>query len=229
MPKNPDHNPDPAAKPKTNPETTTTETTTTETSTTETIPFMVVEDTQTMQVLASPVRWEILDAVSALGECSAAQIAEFTARARTSLYPHIQQLVESELIYETTTRLMGKRYEQLYKPKATMIGTRFNQNDPDNLDYHNTYANALARMLARKHKRASTLPDVNPRTQSRNHHCGGHSVWVDEQQLEQLNTMIDDIWKFCEQSRPGKNKQLMHLGLFLSRHTPKSTSTDKSK
>ena len=187
----------------------------------ETVPFFVVEDTETMQALANPVRWEVLDAASALGECSAAEIAEFTARARTSLYPHIQQLVEYGLLLETGTRLMGKRYEQLYKPRATMIGTRFNQDDPENLDYHTTFANALTRLMARKYERAGKEPGVQPRTDQRNHHCGGHCVWVDDTQLATLNKMIDDIWQFCESSRPAEGKQLMHLGLFLSRHIPK--------
>tara|TARA_R110000868_G_scaffold119469_2_gene316873 strand:- start:181239 stop:181853 length:615 start_codon:yes stop_codon:yes gene_type:complete len=188
----------------------------------QTVPFFVVEDTKTMKALASPVRWEILDTMGALGECSAADIAQYTARARTSLYPHIQDLVSCGLIYETGTRLMGKRYEQLYRPKAVMIGTRFNQNDQENLDYHTTFANALARLMARKHERAANEPGANPRTDQRNHHCGGHSVWVDEQQLAKLNTMIDDIWEFCESSHPGEGKQLMHVGLFLSRHIPKT-------
>ncbi|MBO6512407.1 MAG: helix-turn-helix transcriptional regulator [Phycisphaerales bacterium] len=195
----------------------------------ETLPFFIVEDIETMQILASPARWEVLDATSALGECSAAEIAEFTARARTSLYPHIQKLVECGLIYETGTRLMGKRYEQLYRPKAVMIGTRFNQDDQDNLDYHADFANALARQMARKHIRAASEKGVNPRTQQRNHHCGGHSVWVDDKQLAKLNSMIDEIWKFCENSRPGEGKQLLHLGLFMSRHLPKEKKSSRKK
>jgi len=188
----------------------------------QTIPLFVVEDTKTMQALANPIRWEILDAVSALQECSVAQIAEFTARARTSLYPHIQRLIECGLIFESGTRLMGKRYEQLYKPRAFTIGTRFNQDDPDNLDYHATFAKALARLLSRKHLKSAKEPGANPRTDQRNHHCGGHSVWVNKEQLAKLNTMIDELWDFCESSRPGEDKQLLHLGLFLSRHIPKS-------
>ncbi len=187
----------------------------------ETIPFYVVEDIETMRTLSNPVRWEILDTIGAIGECSAADISKYTARARTSLYPHIQQLVEVGLIYETGTRLMGKRYEQLYRPKARLIGTRIDQDDPENLDYHTTFANALARMLARRHERAAREPGVNPRTKQRNHHCGGHSVWVDKDQLAKLNEMIDGIWEFCENSSPGPDKQLMHIGLFLSRHIPK--------
>ncbi len=187
----------------------------------ETVPFYVVEDIETMRALSNPVRWEILDTIGAIGECSAADISEYTARARTSLYPHIQQLVERGLIYETGTRLMGKRYEQLYRPKARLIGIRFDQDDPENLDYHTTFANALARMLARRHDQAARAPGVNPRTENRNHHCGTHSVWVDKDQLVKLNTMIEEIWKICQNSKPGEDKQLMHIGMFLTRHVPK--------
>jgi len=187
----------------------------------ETIPFYIVEDTTTMQALANPVRWEILDAAAALGECSAADIAEFLARARTSLYPHIQKLVECGLLLETDTRLIGKRYEQLYRPLAIMIGTRFNQDDPENLGYHTAFAKSLSRLMARKYERGAHDPDVNPRTDQRNHHCGGHSVWVDQKQLAELNGLIDQIWDFCNDSGPADDKQLVHIGLFLSRHLPK--------
>ena len=192
----------------------------------ETVPLFVVEDVSTMQALSNPVRWDILDSVGALGECSAADIAEFTGRARTSLYPHIQQLVEYGLIYETGTRLMGKRYEQLYRPKATNIGTRVDQANPDNVEYHINFANSLARLLARKHQHAAQEPGLEPRTEKRNHHCGGISVWVDQKQLAKLNSMIEDIWNLCENSHPGGDKQLLHLGLFLSRHVSKSKDSE---
>ena len=58
----------------------------------------VIYDAQTMWVLASPIRVEVLNAVCTLEECSVAEIAEFTGRSRTSLYPHIEQLVDAGLI-----------------------------------------------------------------------------------------------------------------------------------
>ena len=83
----------------------------------------VIYESEDMWVLASPIRVEVLNAVCALAECSAADVAAFTGRSRTSLYPHIEQLAEAGLILETDVRLAGKRYEQLYQPIARTVGT----------------------------------------------------------------------------------------------------------
>ncbi len=83
----------------------------------------VIYDSQEMWVLSSPIRVDVLNAACALGECSVAEIADRTGRTRTSLYPHIEQLVEAGLLIEGETRLAGKRYEQLYTPIARNVGT----------------------------------------------------------------------------------------------------------
>jgi len=173
-----------------------------------------LEDAKTLSVLTNPVRWEILGALMALDECSAADIARFTARSRTSIYPHLQKLIEAGLVLEAGTQLMGKRYEQQYRPCATTIHTKFNQDDPENLDFHITFAKALARFMARKYEHAANAPSADPRGDTRNLHCGSHTAWVNKEQLATLNAMINEIWKFCDSTKPAEDTQLLHISLF---------------
>lgn len=173
-----------------------------------------IDDPKTLQVLANPVRWEILGAIMTLDECSAAEIANLTARSRTSIYPHIQKLLDADLVIESGTRLMGKRYEQLYKPCARNIRTKFNKDDPDNLEFHITFAKALSRFLARRYEQAANDPSANPRSDQRNIHTGCHTAWVNKEELAELNKHINAIWEFCHKTAPGADKQLIHIGLF---------------
>jgi len=94
---------------------------------------VVLYDPEKMWVLASPIRVDVLNAVCSLEECSVADIASFTGRSRTSLYPHIEQLLGAGLILEADQRLSGKRYEQLYRPIARSVATKHNSKDPDNV------------------------------------------------------------------------------------------------
>ena len=175
-----------------------------------------IEDPAILQVLANPVRWEILGAIMTLDEGSAAEIAKFTARSRTSIYPHIQKLIDADLVLEAGTRLMGKRYEQLYKPCANNILMVFNKEDPKNLEFHITFAKSLSRFLARRYEQAAKDPDANPRSDQRNIHAGSNTAWVNDEELAQLNKHINAIWDICNNSTPGEGKQLIQIGLFQS-------------
>ncbi len=182
----------------------------------------VIYDADKMWVLASPIRVEVLNAVCALEQCSVADIASFTGRSRTSLYPHIEQLLTAGLILGGEQRLAGKRYEQLYRPIAKSVATRHNSKDPDNVAYHQAYGNAVGRMMARLHERATASPDAVVRGPNRDTHAGIYSAWVDDEALAEINAMLGRLWKICEQSHPGQGRRLVNIGVFLAPDRRKS-------
>lgn len=176
----------------------------------------VIYDSEDMWVLASPIRVEVLNAVCALAECSAADIAAFTGRSRTSLYPHIEQLVEAGLILETDVRLAGKRYEQLYQPIARTVGTKHNLDDAENVAYHQAYGNAVGRLMARLHERATADPDAVVRGPLRDTNAGIASAWVDDESLAEINELVERIWEQCRTTQPGEGKRLVNIGIMLA-------------
>lgn len=176
----------------------------------------VIYDPQEMWVLASPIRVEVLNAVCGLEECSVAEIASFTGRSRTSLYPHIDQLVEAGLLIESNVRLAGKRYEQLYRPIARTVGTKHNSKDPDNVAYHQAYGNAVGRLIARLHERATANPDAVVRGPQRDTNAGIHAAWVNDETLEELNELIERIWDICRTSQPNEDSRLINIAVMLA-------------
>jgi DNA-binding transcriptional ArsR family regulator len=176
----------------------------------------VIYDAKTMWILASPIRVDVLSATCALEECSVAEIAEFTGRSRTSLYPHIEQLVDAGLLIEGKKRLAGKRYEQLYTPIARSVATKHNIKDPDNVAYHQAYGNAVGRLMSRLHERATASPESTVRGPSRDTHVGIFGAWVDDDSLEEVNELIDRLWDLCRNSHPGEDKRLVNIGIMLA-------------
>lgn len=176
----------------------------------------VIYNAEKMWVLSSPIRVDVLNAVCALQECSVADIAAFTGRTRTSLYPHIEQLLEAGLIVESEKRLAGKRYEQLYRPIARTVATKHNIKDPDNVAYHQAYGNAVGRLMARLHERATASPDSVVRGPARDTHAGIFSAWVEDASLEEINTLVQRLWEICRDSHPGEGKRLVNLGIMMA-------------
>ncbi|MDF1809512.1 MAG: helix-turn-helix domain-containing protein [Phycisphaerales bacterium] len=176
----------------------------------------IIYDPSEMWVLSSPIRVEVLNTVCGLEECSAAQIAAFTGRSRTSLYPHIEQLVEAGLLIESDVRLAGKRYEQLYRPIARTVATKHNSKDPENVAYHQAYGNAVGRLMARLHERATGHPEAVVRGELRDTNAGIHTAWVDDDDLKEINSLIERIWEISRNSEPSENKRLINVGIMIA-------------
>lgn len=178
--------------------------------------YHVITDPETMRVLAAPARLEILDAACVLGVCSAGEIAQMTGRTRTSLYPHLGQLLDAGLLLDAGTRPAGKRHEQLYRPVARQINIRHNSADPENVAFHAAYGKTICRQLARVHERATRHPDIVPRGVFRDTHCGAQTAWVDQETLAEINRHINRIWELCRRSEPGERKRLVQIGVVVA-------------
>lgn len=176
----------------------------------------VIYDAKDMWVLASPIRVEILNAACALGVCSVAEIALFTGRSRTSLYPHIEQLKGAGLIADSEVRLAGKRYEQLYQPIARTVATKHNSNDPENVAYHQAYGNAVGRLMSRMHERATANPSAIVRGPHRNTFAGIQAAWVDDESLEQINAHLQSVWEIIGASQPREGARLINIGIMMA-------------
>lgn len=177
--------------------------------------YHVITDAKTMAVLIAPARLEILDAACVLGVCSAGDIAEMTGRSRTSLYPHIEQLLAAGLLLDAGTRPAGNRYEQLYKPVARQINMRHDSSDPENVANHAAYGKSICRQLARVFERATRHPDIRPRGAHRDTHCGAQTAWVDDATLAEINQHINRIWELCRHSEPAAGKRLVQIGVVV--------------
>lgn len=182
----------------------------------KTAEYHVITDPKAMWALAAPARLEILDAACVLGVCSAGEIASMTGRSRTSLYPHIETLVGAGLLLDAGTRPAGKRYEQLYRPVARQINFRHNSKDAENVAFHAAYGKTICRLLSRLHEKATSHPDIRPRGEHRDTHCGAQTAWVDDATLAEINTHINRIWELCRNSEPGEGKRLLQIGVVTA-------------
>ncbi len=81
-----------------------------------------IQDTRQIECLASPARQEVVDALTALGPCSIAELADDLGRAPDSLYYHVRALTRAGLVVARGTRGAGAREEALFDvPGSQMV------------------------------------------------------------------------------------------------------------
>jgi DNA-binding transcriptional ArsR family regulator len=73
-----------------------------------------VREARQIEVLASGVRQELVDALQTLGPCSIAELGAHLGRANDSVYHHVRLLARAGLVVERGTRRSGARDEALY-------------------------------------------------------------------------------------------------------------------
>jgi DNA-binding transcriptional ArsR family regulator len=88
----------------------------------------VISDVRQIRTLSSPIRQDILDAVTAIGPCSVSELAAAIGRRPDSLYYHVRRLVKVGLIREEPDGGAGRgelrldvphnRFYLEYKPES---------------------------------------------------------------------------------------------------------------
>ena len=126
------------------------------------------------------------------------------------------------MIIEGDTRLAGKRYEQLYRPIARTVATKHDSTDPENVAYHQAYGNAVGRLMARLHERATANPDAVVRGPKRDTNANIQAAWVDDESLAEINSLLERVWEICRDSRPSDNGRLLNIGVMLAPDNRKS-------
>jgi DNA-binding transcriptional ArsR family regulator len=80
-----------------------------------------VRDPKQVKALRTPLRQEVVEAVTRLGACSVKELGDAVGRAPASLYYHVHELEAAGLIMEAGRRRVGKRLESVYEPVAQRI------------------------------------------------------------------------------------------------------------
>lgn len=114
--------------------------------------YWVVEPEQ-LQCLASPVRGDIIDHLVGRGPMAIKQIASSLGRQPSSIYYHIEKLLEVGLIEEAGRQVVNRRTEILYKTPGKKMRVKKALADMANRDVITQTAFGLLRQSQRDFER----------------------------------------------------------------------------
>ena len=154
-------------------------------------PF-VASSAEQLEVIASPGREAIIDAVAMNGPCSIPQLAEALGRSRHSLYYHAKALRDCGLLLETTRADEGKRSTSYYDVPGRPFAVSFDLSTESRRQAVLSIARARIRSAIRGFERASQGDVVvaGPARDLRTTHLKG---WLSAPELEQANTLIETL------------------------------------
>ena len=152
-----------------------------------------IEDPQQIAELVSPVRMEILDAMSSLAPCSIAELAEELGRPADSLYYHVRKLVKCGLLLDAGAREKGGRTETLFGVHAKRMRVAHDHRDEERMQLIADASSAMLRQ-ADRNLRTELLSGNDTGDGLRRHTGAGRNrAWLTPREIEQVNRLVARI------------------------------------
>ncbi|MFG0273583.1 MAG: winged helix-turn-helix domain-containing protein [Phycisphaerales bacterium] len=162
-----------------------------------------VRDPVTINALADPTRYAILNAIARGGARTVREVAERLGRRAGSLYRHFDVLEGLGLIARVGTIGTARRDARVYEADPHMRFI-YDASDPELVDAINSLVSSAARNASRSFAR-SARSGATTRGPGRDTHMATQSGWLTDDELRDFNAMVDELQAFllsCER-RPG--------------------------
>jgi DNA-binding transcriptional ArsR family regulator len=175
-----------------------------------------IDDPKRIRVLASPVRHEIVDTLSALGgTVTVAQLAEHLGRHADGLYYHLKLLTRASLVEEIAGD-GGDRAFRLAGGGKAPLRLAYRPERRANVTALETYARGLLKVAQRDFVRALGEPDVIASGKRRQLWAARNKGWLSESDLVQVNDLLERLCTLTSQHREPGRDTLVSLAFSLA-------------
>jgi DNA-binding transcriptional ArsR family regulator len=192
-----------------------------------------IGDARRIRVLASPVRHELVDTLSALGgRASVAQLAVQLGRPADGLYYHLRVLQKSGLVEELAEEA-GERIYRLVGTGKAPLRLAYDPAGRGNLSALSSYARGLLKVAQRDFESGLRTAGVVMQGERRQLWAARNKGWVSAAELEEVNRLLERLCELTSRPQEPGRDMLMSLAFVLSpcarrpkrRVTPDSTTS----
>lgn len=174
-----------------------------------------IDDPRHIRVLASPVRHELVDTLSALGgAASAAALAEHLGRHADGLYYHLDLLCRSGLV-EATHDADGERIYQLVGGGGAPLRLAYRSERAHKAALFR-YIKGLLRVAERDFAHGLGTTNVATSGPKRELWAARNKGWVGPAELEEVNTLLERLCTLTSQPRAPGREKLVSFAFVLS-------------
>jgi DNA-binding transcriptional ArsR family regulator len=167
-------------------------------------------------VLASPVRHELVDTLSALGgRASVAQLAVQLGRPADGLYYHLRLLQKSGLIEELPEE-GGERIYRLAGSGNAPLRLAYDTGARGNVAALSSYARGLLKVAQRDFEHGLRTPDISMQGSRRQLWAARNKGWVGPAELEEVNRLLERLCELTSRPRASGRDMLTSLAFVLS-------------
>jgi DNA-binding transcriptional ArsR family regulator len=187
-----------------------------------------ISEPRHVRLLASPVRHEIVDTLSALGgTASVAELAEQLGRHADGLYYHLRLLCRGGLVREVDGAEGGERLYRLAGTGKAPLRLAYRTGRGGNAPDLARYAHGLLQVAERDFLRALRLPGVAMSGPRRELWAARNKGWIDAADLEEVNRLLERLCDLTSRARGAGRDRLVSLAFVLapSSRKPKRRGT----
>jgi len=156
-------------------------------------PRLRIQTQEQWTAFCSPARYEMLSALSGLGEASVAEIAFAVDRSADGLYRHIRILLDAELIEECETRRVGRQTEAVYRLAAEEPVVDIDPADAVSRERMREVATLIQRDASKRFCVALDAGICRVGEDDRNTWVRSVHGWLDEDDLAELGGLLGRI------------------------------------
>jgi hypothetical protein len=175
-----------------------------------------IADPARIRVLASPVRHELVDTLSALGgKATVAQLAQQLGRHADGLYYHLKLLCRSGLVSEEADEERERVYRLAGGGRAP-LRLAYRTGRRGNVAALGDYMHGLLQVAERDFGRALATPGVAMSGKRRELWGARNKGWLSPVELEEVNRLLERLCTLTSQPRGSGRTALVSLAFVLS-------------
>ncbi|MGD9584826.1 MAG: winged helix-turn-helix domain-containing protein [Lysobacterales bacterium] len=170
-----------------------------------------------IELLASSVRQEIVDTLSALGgEASVPELAQHIGSHMDGMYYHMRLLCKAGLVIETDSGSGRERRFRLPGRKGEPLRLAYRPAVEGNSDALRAYMQGLVQVAARDFEGALAIPGVVTAGKRRQLWAARNKGWVSSSDLEEINRLLERLCELASQPRADNRNLLVSLVFALA-------------
>lgn len=154
---------------------------------------MWILDPVQLRCLASSARMDIVDHLAGRGALSISELARALARQPSSLYHHLEKLLEAGLVVEAGSRVTNRRTERLYATPSRRMRLQRALADPANAAVMQDIVQSLARQAQRDFSNGRVSAEARVDGADRNLGFFRLVARPDAVALARINALLDEI------------------------------------
>jgi DNA-binding transcriptional ArsR family regulator len=176
-----------------------------------------ISEPRHVRLLASPVRHEIVDTLSALGgTASVAALAEQLGRHADGLYYHLRLLCRAGLVEEIEREPRGGRRFRLAGTGKAPLRLAYRAGIGGNAPALSSYAHGLLQVAERDFARALRMPGVAMSGPRRELWAARNKGWVGAADLAEINRLLERLCDLTSRPRGAGRDRLVSLVFVLA-------------
>lgn len=185
---------------------------------TDQINFRAIDQPSLIDILASPVRQEIVDTLAALGgEASAAELSEQLGRHMDGLYYHLKILCKAELVVAVDGGAeAGRRYR--LGGDGQPLRLAYSTADAGRAQALRSFVHGLLQVAEHDFGAALLSDDVVTEGEGRQLWAARNKAWLSEPELAEVNALLERLCTLMSHPHTPARKHLLSCTFVLAPH-----------